>query len=134
MDLIGTSISDASMAEATVKAAAMVAATLTAVRAVELEGQNRMDWLLKMRHHAPLEAAESSTSPATTLPDRELDHTGKYVYSNRAVERLVSLLVARPVRASFPSIVFLDTYSSRWLAGIGLLSFFSSKEDPTFKL
>lgn len=103
---------ETAMAAATAEAAALVATTLAALTAVEPEGQGRVDWLLKMRHHAPEEvhlgptetASSTRTEPLPPPPpaeacssnDRE-DHTGKFVYSDLVVERVASLLVAAPV-------------------------------------
>jgi hypothetical protein len=103
---------ETAMAAATAEAAVLVAATLAALAAVEPKGQGRVDWLLKMRHHAPEEdglgpanASPSArteprplppTAEASSSSDRE-DHTGKFVYSDLVIQRVASILVAAPV-------------------------------------
>jgi SAM-dependent methyltransferase len=101
------------MDAATRKANELVRNIVAALAAVQPEG--RIDWLLKTLHHpserevdmgranatlnAPTDDAltTSSQSPyARTLSDLEADHTGKYVCSDLAVMRVVSLLVAVP--------------------------------------
>jgi hypothetical protein len=109
------------MAAATAQASALVAGTLAVLLAVEEEGQSRVDWLHKMRHHitdecesnpaqrsdcqvidaAPVESSSElpplpPTAALCALREHD-DHTGKYVYSDIVIERAASLLVAVPV-------------------------------------
>jgi len=109
------------MAVATGQASSLVAKTLGVLLAVEEEGQSRVDWLHKMRHHNTGEGetdptqrsarelvndslVERSSDLPPPPPSAELsalrehdDHTGKYVYSDIVIERAASLLLAVPV-------------------------------------